>query len=166
MSGTSRLGAMSALGRSTALWTLVVATVVLSGCGGRSSEDGDIPTELVGTYTTTLEPADIRANAAPELEAGEWELVIATSGAPDGGPALAINHPTKGNLEAPGLTVDGDTLKLEQEECAQKLGYVFYDNEYSWKLDGSTLTITTVNNQCPDRVAETILTSHPWTKQS
>jgi hypothetical protein len=143
-----------------------VCVLALAGCAGGSSSGDSVPSELVGTYTTTLEQSDIPANAPPELEAGEWELVIATSGAPDGGPALAINHPTKGNLEAPGLTVDGDTLKLEQEECAQKLGYVFYDNEYSWKLDGSTLTITTVNNQCPDRVAETILTSHPWTKQS
>jgi hypothetical protein len=136
----------------------------MSGCGGSDSEKG-VPADLVGTYTTTLQPADIPADAAPELEAGDWELVIATSGAPDDGPALAINHPTKGNLEAPGLTVDGDTLKLEQEECAQKVGYVFYDNEYSWKLDGSTLTLTTVKNDCPDRVAETILTSNSWTKE-
>jgi hypothetical protein len=136
----------------------------IGGCGGSDSEEG-VPADLVGTYTTTLQPADIPADAAPELEAGDWELVIATSGAPDDGPALAINHPTKGNLEAPGLTVDGDTLELEQEECAQKTGYVFYDNEYSWKLDGSTLTLTTVKNDCPDRVAETILTSNPWTKE-
>jgi hypothetical protein len=151
--------------RSTTAAVLGACVLALAGCGGGSSSDEGVPTELVGTYTTTLEPADIPANAAPELEAGDWELVIATSGAPDDGPALAINHPTKGNLEAPGLTVDGDTLKLEQEECAQKVGYVFYDNEYSWKLDGSTLTLTTVKNDCPDRVAETILTSHPWMRQ-
>jgi hypothetical protein len=152
--------------RSPTAVVLGACVLALAGCGGGSSSDEGVPTELVGTYTTTLEPADIPANAAPELEAGEWELVIATSGAPDGGPALAINRPMKGNLEAPGLTVDGDTLKLEQEECAQKVGYVFYDNEYSWKLDDSTLTLTTVKNDCPDRVAETILTSHPWAKQS
>jgi hypothetical protein len=44
-------------------------------------------------------------------------------------------------------------------------GYAFYDNEYRWELSGSTLTLTTVKNDCPDRVAETILTSRPWTKQ-
>ena len=143
-----------------------MCVLAVAGCGGGSSSDDGVPPELVGTYTTTLQPADIPANAAPELETGDWELVIATSGAPDDGPALAINQPTTGNLEAPGLTVDGDTLKLEQEECAQKVGYVFYDNEYSWKLDDSTLTLTTVKNDCPDRVAETILTSHPWAKQS
>jgi hypothetical protein len=145
----------------------ILGLCALCGCGGSSSSSDTVPAELIGTYTTALQPADIPANAAPELEdaAGDWELVIATSGAPDDGPALAINNPTHGNLEAPGLTVEGDMLKLEQEECAQNTGYVFYDNEYSWNLDGSTLTLTTVKNDCPDRVAETILTSRPWTKQ-
>ena len=95
--------------------------------------------------------------------------MIATSGAPDDRPALAINNPTKGNLEAPrGLTVDGDRFLLDNEECAAGPDgqCAFYDNEYSWKLTGSTLTLTTVKNDCPDRVAETILTSGPWTKQS
>jgi hypothetical protein len=151
--------------RSPTAAVLGACLLALAGCGGGSSSDEGVPTDLVGTYTTTLESADIPANAAPELEAGEWELVIATSGAPDDGPALAINHPTKGNLEAPGLTVDGDTLKLEQEECAAGVSTTFYDNEYSWELSGSTLTLATVKNDCPDRVAETILTSHPWTTQ-
>ena len=149
---------------ATVVSCLVVLAAV-SGCGSGGNDEG-VPAELVGTYTTTLEQSDFAGNAAPELEAGEWKLVIATSGAPDGGPALSIRPTTHEDaLEAPGLTVDGDTLKLEQEECEQKTGYVFYDNEYSWKLDASTLTLTTVKNDCPDRVAETILTSHPWTKQ-
>lgn len=144
----------------------LVVLAALSGCGGGGNDEG-LPAELVGTYTTTLEQSDFAANAAPELEAGEWKLVIATSGAPDGGPALSIRPSTHEDaLEAPGLTVDGDTLKLEQEECAAGGTTAFYDNEYSWKLDGSTLTLATVKNQCPDRVAETILTSRPWTKPS
>jgi hypothetical protein len=150
---------------AVALVSCLVVVAALPGCGAGGNDEG-VPAELVGTYTTTLEQSDIPANASPALEAGEWKLVIATSGAPDGGPALSIKPSTQGNaLEAPGLTVDDDRLKLEQEECEQKTGYVFYDNEYSWKLDASTLTLTTVKNDCPDRVAETILTSHPWTKQ-
>jgi hypothetical protein len=145
---------------------LVVVLAAVSGCGSGGNDDG-VPAELVGTYTTTLEQSDFAGNTAPELEAGEWKLVIATSGAPDGGPALSIRPSTHEDaLEAPGLTVDGDTLKLEQEECAAGGTLVFYDDEYSWKLDGSTLTLATVKNQCPDRVAQTILTSRPWTKQS
>ena len=147
---------------------LAALSLAVAGCGGGEGDDG-IPAELVGTYTTTLEAGDIPANPAPELEnaAGEWELVIATSGAPDGGPALAINHPVEGNLEAPGLTVDGDEFLLEDEECAAgpEGSYAFYDNAYSWALDGSTLTLATVENECADRVAETILTSNAWTKK-
>ena len=145
---------------------LGTCALTLASCGGGSASDEGVPAELVGTYTTTLEQGDIPANAPPELEAGDWELVIATSGAPDDGPSLAINNPTKGNLEAPGLTVDGDTLVLENEECAANGTTTFYDNEYSWELTGSTLSLTPVTNDCSDRVAETILTSHPWTKQS
>jgi len=137
--------------KTTFVGALAAVSLALAGCGGGGGGDG-IPAELVGTYTTTLEAGDIPANPPPELEsaAGEWVLVIATSGAPDGGPALAINHPEEGNLEAPGLTVDGDRLLLEDEE---------------WALDGSTLTLATVENECSDRVAETILTSNAWTKK-
>ena len=60
--------------------------------------------------------------------------------------------------------MDGDTLVLEDEECAAT-GTTTFNNEYTWELSGSTLTLTTVKNDCPDRVAETILTSHPWAKQ-
>jgi hypothetical protein len=144
----------------------VLAVLALAGCGGSSEDDGAVPAELVGTYTTTLNDGDIPPNAAPELTPGEWELVIATAGAADGGPVLAIEHPEKGNLEGPGLRVDGDRFLFEDEECPQDTGYVFYDNEYGWTLTGSTLTLTTVKNECPDRVAETILTSQPWTKES
>jgi hypothetical protein len=138
--------------------------LAVCGCGGSDSEEG-LPPELVATYTTTLDDSDIPPNSAPELTAGEWKLVIAATGAADGGPLLAIEHPVEGTLEGPGLTVDGDRFLLEDEECAEETGYAFYDNEYGWTLEGSTLTLATVKNDCPDRVAETILTSQPWTRQ-
>jgi hypothetical protein len=40
----------------------------------------------------------------------------------------------------------------------------FFDNTYSYQVQDGTLRITTVDNQCADRVAETILTSEPWAK--
>ena len=151
-----------------ALLSLLGGLVALAvcGCGGSDSEEG-LPPELVATYTTTLDESDIPPNSAPELTAGEWKLVIAATGAADGGPVLAIEHPVEGTLEGPGLKVDGDRFLLEQEECAAGPdgSTAFYDNEYSWTLEGSTLTLATVKNDCPDRVAETILTSQPWTKQ-
>jgi hypothetical protein len=143
----------------------LVLALALSACGGSSSDEG-VPQELVGTYTTTLEASDIPANSAPELEAGPWNLAIGELEGADAGSFLAIDHPTNGTLEEPGLTIDGDVLKLNDEECAQTTGYAFYDNEYRFELSGSTLTLTTVKNECPDRVAETILTSNAWTKES
>jgi hypothetical protein len=142
----------------------VVAALGLAGCGGGGGDAG-VPAELAGTYVTTLEDEDLPANAPPELEVGRWELAIGELEGTDAGSFLAIDHPTHGTLEEPGLTIDGDVLKLNDEECAQETGYAFYDNEYSWTLEGSTLTLTTVKNDCPDRIAETILTSNPWTKQ-
>jgi hypothetical protein len=143
---------------------LVALVVAASGCGGSGSEAA-IPSELAGTYVTTLEARDLPADPPPELEAGRWELSIGDLEGADGGSFLAIDHPTEGTLEEPKLTIDGDVLQLGDEECAQTTGYTFYDNEYRFELSGSTLTLTTVKNDCPDRVAETILTSRPWTKQ-
>jgi hypothetical protein len=139
------------------------AALGLAGCGG--GESGVVPAELAGTYVTTLEAGDLPANAPRELEAGRWELAIGELEGADAGSFLAIDHPIEGTLEEPKLTVDGDVLKLEDEECAQETGYAFYDNEYRWELSGSTLTLTTVSNDCPDQVAETILTSRPWTRR-
>ena len=81
--------------RSTSASILGLCALACGG-GGSSSSSDTVPAELIGTYTTTLQPADIPADAPPELEA-DGRLVIATSGAPDGGPGLAIT--TKGNLE-------------------------------------------------------------------
>ena len=119
---------------------------------------------------TTLEKGDLPDDPPPELVDGgpAWKLTVAETGGPDDGPALVIDSADErvGNLEAPSLRVEGDHLFLDKEECFENGSYVFYDNEYRWTLDGSTLTLATVKNDCPDRVAETILTSQPWTKQS
>jgi hypothetical protein len=127
---------------------------------------GAPPAELVGTYQTTLDPGDIPASKPQELQDGGlvWTLEISETGGPDGGPSLAISSPAVGNLEAPSLRVDGDRLLLEHEICAAGGSQKFYDNEYSWVLEDTVLTLTTVKNQCADQVAETVLTSKPWTK--
>jgi hypothetical protein len=139
-----------------------VVPLGLAGCGGG---DAGVPAELAGTYVTTLQQTDLPANPPPELAAEKWELVIGQLEGADAGAFLALNGSDGETLEEPKLGVDGDVLELNDEECAQTTGYVFYDNEYRWELSGTTLTLTTVKNDCPDRVAETILTSEPWTKQ-
>jgi hypothetical protein len=102
----------------------------------------------------------------PELAsaATKWQLEIAETGGTDNGPVLSIVNPDLGQLEGPTLEVAGDRLRLLQEECAAGGDTQFFDNEYSYEVQGDTLIIKVVANQCPDRVAETILTSEPWTK--
>ena len=159
-----------------------VVFLAASACGGsdesepaRTSEAATtetaagepIPDALIGTWSTTLRPADIPADAPPELAGTKkWQLEIAESGGFEDGPVLSIVNRELGQLEGPALEVDGDRLLLKQEECAAGGDIAFYDNEYSYTLTGSKLTITTISNQCPDRVAETILTSRPWTKSA
>ena len=141
-------------------------------CGGDSAapsattgaQTASVPAALIGTYATTLQHSDIPANAPPELGELEWTLRIGDKGGPNVGPFLAIDSPTHGNLEAPSLRVAGDRLLLDHEECGAGGTEHFYDNAYTWKLAGERLTLTTASNQCADHVAETILTSRPWTK--
>ena len=137
-----------------------------AGTGSEASAAAAIPDELLGTWVTTLKAKDIPANVPDELKmaAKNWQLVIARTGDTDNGPVLSIVNPDLGQLEGPALQVQGDQLKLLQEECAASGTEQFFDNAYSYDVQGDTLRITTVDNQCADRVAETILTSEPWTK--
>jgi hypothetical protein len=150
-----------------------LSVLACAGCGGGDSatsgapgeaSGGAVPAALVGTYTATLREADVPENPPPELGELTWTLRIGDKGGPDGGPFLAIDSPTLGNLEAPSLRVEGDRLLLRHEECAAGGTERFYDNEYRWELAGTELSISTITNQCDDHVAETILTSRPWTK--
>jgi len=163
-----------------AAWIAIGASMlVVSGCGGSESSaptatgaggtatsEGSIPAELLGTWTTNLKKADLPAEVPPELAnaATKWQLEIAKTGGTDNGPVLSIVNPDLGQLEGPTLEVAGDRLRLLQEECAAGGDTQFFDNEYSYEVQGDTLTISVVKNQCADRVAETILTSEPWTK--
>ena len=141
--------------------------LLAAGCGGSgSSSSGGGLEDLVGTYTTMLDPSDIPDGAPRALADGglAWRLTVLDSGGPDDGPALVIDSDEAGNLETPSLRVEGDKLYLDHEECFENGKYVFYDNSYTWRLDGTALTITTDSNRCPDKVAETVLTSQPWQK--
>ena len=160
---------------------LAVAGLVagaLAGCGSSGSSgdkttstastaaESPPPPALVGTYTTALKKSDLPPNPPPELtnHAKRWQLRIATTGGPAGGPAFTIINPspTLGALESPSLSVTGSTVALHREECAANNSTV--DSFYTYKLSGKQLTFTTVKNGCADKVAETILTSEPWLK--
>ena len=123
------------------------------------------PDELVGAYAVTLEKSDLPSDPPPELTDGSstWILKIANTGGTEGR-TFGISNKSLGLLEEPSFGVDGDTITLIDEECATETGYELYDNQYRYELQGDSLTFTTVENSCPDQVAETILTSRPWTR--
>ena len=129
--------------------------------GGAGSR---VPDALAGTYAVRLRPADLPSKPPPELAPDNSphsrKVVIANSGGPDDGPVLSIVNTKTGPLEGPALQVVGDELRLSNEECAAATGDTFVSSAYRWKLQGKALRLTTVKAGCPDKVAETILTSH------
>lgn len=150
-----------------------VGLVAVAGCG--SGDDSNptaeapeqaAPKELLGSYTTTLKRRDLPANPAQELTGGslKWKLTIANSGGPGNGRAFTIANADLGLLESSSFGVRGNRVLLHREECAAGGTQRFYENEYSYELRANTLTFTKVRNSCADEVAQTILTSEPWTK--
>jgi hypothetical protein len=137
-----------------------------AGSGSAKSIRGPAPQALLGTYNVTLKPSDLPPNPPLELTDGppSWELTIANSGGPSGGRSFAIANTALGVLEESDFGVQRNRIVLHREECASAQGYRFHENEYRWKLSGNTLRFTTASNSCPDRVAETILTSRPWSR--
>ena len=163
--------------RSTCLLAVPLAALALSACGSDDKESsgattarpaagGPAPPQLAGKYTMTLTRADLPPNPPPELSdgLGRWTLLIANSGGIDNGRGLSLAFESRGSLENPAFAVSGDRITLLREECAAGGNDRFYDNVYRWKVSGRTLRLTTVSNRCPDHVAETLLTVHPWTR--
>ena len=159
--------------RRIALAGLVFAAFV-AGCGGGESDEAAVPAvpqDLVGTYETAITESD-KGTGEDWAELGlKWRLRIAPNGAPDDGPSLSIDNIDSafGNLESSSLSVDEDRMTLLNEVCESRAAGAdveFFDNEYSYVLEGSTLTISPVENQCENEVALTLLTTNPWTKTS
>jgi hypothetical protein len=142
-----------------------------AGCGGGSGSstasraEGPPPSELNGTYGTTLRKADLPANPAPGLTSGSrtWTLKIARTGGVDNGPALTIGDNQLGELESSRLGVSGDRLFLHKEIC--DAGPRFVESEYRWHISGKTLRLEPVKVGCSDKVASTVLSAEPWRRR-
>ncbi|MEA2472907.1 MAG: hypothetical protein QOE06_822 [Thermoleophilaceae bacterium] len=158
----------SAITRAVAI-TAVLALV--AGCGSdkkgtsKPAAGTKAPPQLVGAYSTTLQTKDLPPNPPPELTDGSrtWTLKIANSGGPGNGPALTIVNDKLGSLESSHLEVAGGLLRIQGEECAVKGAPV--ESEYVWFTKGKQLALKVAKNGCPDKIAATILTAHPWTKK-
>lgn len=124
-----------------------------------------IPTDLLGTWTTTRRAGDLPAKFRL---ANPFHVRIAPKGGVDDGPSFAIadgEQTLEGEVTSPVFA--GDTVTLRQEGCfTEGVGYRFRDNVYRYTLSGDTLRFTVVRNACPDRFAESILTSRTFRRAS
>jgi hypothetical protein len=169
------------------LWTVVAVALialVAAGCGGgEKKEKPAIPAEtpvndppvqakksgasqeLLGQYEVKLPKSDLPKDAPEELTEGSetWTVTIADTGGPGDGPAFTIANDQLGPLESSNFEVKGDRILLHEEECAQTGEPV--ESEYSYELKDDELTFSDPKETCPDKVAETILTSGPLTKK-
>jgi hypothetical protein len=94
------------------------AAVALVGCGGDSDAE-DVPSDLVGTYETTIAESDkgrtedwreLGLNTEDWRELGlKWRLRIAATGGPENGPALTLENADSnfGTLESRSRTLTG-----------------------------------------------------------
>lgn len=155
-----------------------VLALLIAACGSSGSNQSTrpnrpstgvahAPSNLLGTYTSTLKRSDLPTKPPPELTDGSltWELTIAKSGGVNGGPTFTIAN-NRGILEASPFSVQGNDVLLHNEECDAANSATLLDNSYSYKLAGQTLTFRTVKNHCSDQVSRTILTSETWRKTS
>ena len=124
---------------------LVVATallLVLAGCAST-------PSLAPGTYAATITEED-----ATGFE-GEWELTLVEG-----------NHYS---FARNGSVVDEGRYTLKQDQIVftyEKGVYACPGQEtyiYKWALDGKALTLTTVEDECPER--NRVITAHPWSRQ-
>jgi hypothetical protein len=123
-----------------------------------------IPKALMGTWHTRLRQSD----APPKfLLRNPFSVTIAPKGGVNDAPVFQISdgaEAIEGESSIPRFA--GDQVTLRQEGClVEGSGYKFYDNVYRYKVSGDTLRFTVVKNSCPDRYAESILTSRTFKRQ-
>jgi hypothetical protein len=123
-----------------------------------------IPKELTGTWVTRLRKSD----APPKLALNNpFSVTISSKGGVNNAAVFQISdgdEPLEGESSLPRFS--GDQVTLAQEGCfVDGSGYKFYDNVYRYKVSGDTLRFTVVKNSCPDRHAESILTSRVFRRQ-
>ncbi len=167
----------------TAIGSGVAALVLMTGCGGgEKKEKPAIPAEtpvndppvqakksgaspeLLGQYEVKLPKKDLPKDAPQELTEGSetWTVTLADTGGPGDGPAFTIANDQLGPLESSNFEVKGERILLHEQECAQTGSPV--ESEYGFELKGDELTLSDPKGTCPDKVAETILTSGPLRK--
>jgi hypothetical protein len=170
------LATLSGMTNRHLIISVLALALVPAACGGSdepsatttarpvaSEKPAAIPHELVGTWTTKLRTGDVPAKF--QL-ANPFSVTISPNGGVDGAPSLTLadsQEPLEGETSTPVVT--GDTITLRHEGCfVEGSGYRFYDNVYRYAISGDRLSFTVVKNACKDRLAESILTTRPFTR--
>ena len=126
----------------TRLVVAIALLLVLAGCA-------TTPSLPPGTYAATITEEDAIGFG------GEWELTLV-----EGNHYSFARH---------GSIVDEGRYTLTQDQIVftyEKGPYACTGQEtyiYKWALDGKALTLTTVEDGCPDR--NRVITAHPWSRQ-
>jgi hypothetical protein len=117
-----------------------------------------------GTYVTTITQEDFLARddlhlVARSILLGEWEMTLTED-----------NRYSHDEVTESGRLVVAEegyyTLTRDQMVFnAERGAYACIGPQgiYQWALDGKTLTLTTVEDPCPER--NTLNSAHPWTRQ-
>ena len=123
----------------TGLVAAIVILLVLAGCGAQSSLSP-------GTYTTSI----TREDSTDYLFIGDWELTLTD----ENGYTVSKD----GTLDEEGTY----TLTEDQMVFVRTMGrHVCSEGGvYQWALDGKTLTLTRVDDECYLRPFT--FTTHPW----
>ena len=123
-----------------------------------------IPKRVMGTWLTRLRKSDTPPKL---LLRNPFSVTISPKGGVNNAPVFQISdgaEALEGESSIPRFA--GDQVTLRQEGClVDGSGYKFYDNVYRYKVSGDTLRFTVVKNSCPDRHAESILTSRTFKRQ-
>ena len=163
----------------------VAATALVAGCGGGGEkkekpaipaetpvndpavkpEKSGAPQELLGQYEVNIPEEELPTDAPEQLStvSDVWTVTLAETGGPGDGPAFSIANGQAEPIETSNFQVKGDRIIVKEQTCAATGEPV--NSEWTYELSGDELTLSDPKDACPDKIAETILTSKPLTKK-
>jgi len=139
----------------------LVPSIALAAGGAAGPPGGAAPKALVGTWRTTLGPADIQKLSAA-VNQKTWELVVINGKYLSYPRALGL-RPRGAKGDAVPFAVSGHKLLLS---CLDDAGLAINGyGVYSWTVSQSTLRLQLVKEPCKNKYLRdriVILTRHPW----
>jgi hypothetical protein len=134
--------------------------------GTRTSTSQPLPSQLVGTYISTITQQDIAAThnsrIAYEVQPGGWNLVFRS----DGYYVVQTNyHPYGMSYVGEGTyTIKGHQMILKDGNCWEYFGDAGRFGTFTWSLQGNRLVFTALQDTCASR--QMVFTVHPWVRQA